>query len=172
MAIPRVERARALLFEGRAQRMTLVKRPSSEDLTAYANEVVRTVNAYLRARGKRHLEAVIYPRYIAVGNAIDGTPGVDAVRFAMVAGAPTDGPYVHQGSDAEIARLSALLRGQVSADVPPYLNERRQLRIYDENALFILKPSEARYWTRTAGLNDGDAVLADHWIKGLHASVA
>ena len=166
-----VERARALLFEGRAQRMTLVKRPSSEDLTAYANEVVRTVNAYLRARGKRHLEAVIYPRYIAVGNAIDGTPGVDAVRFAMVAGAPTDGPYVHQGSDAEIARLSALLRGQVSADVPPYLNERRQLRIYDENALFILKPSEARYWTRTAGLNDGDAVLADHWIKGLHASV-
>ena len=167
-----VQRARALLFEGRAQRMTLVKRPSSEDLTAYASEVVRTVNAYLRARGKRHLEAVIYPRYIAVGNAIDGTPGVDAVRFAMVAGAPTDVPCVHQGSEAETVRLSALFRGQVSLDVPPYLNERRQLRIYDENALFILKPSETRYWTRTAGLNDGDAVLADHWIKGLHASVA
>lgn len=167
-----VQRARALLFEGRAERMTLVKRPSSDDLTAYASEVVRTVNAYLRARGKRYLEAVIYPRHIAVGNAIDGTPGVDAVRFAMVAGAPTDVPCVHQGSDAEIARLSALFRGQVSSDVPPYLNERRQLRIYDENALFILKPSEVRYWTRTAGLNDGDAVLADHWIKGLHASVA
>jgi hypothetical protein len=72
----------------------------------------------------------------------------------------------------EIARLSTLFRGQVGADVPPYLNERRQLRIYDENALFILKPSEVRYWTRTTGLNDGDAVLADHWIKGLHASVA
>jgi len=167
-----VQRARALLFEGRVERMTLVKRPSSVDLTAYASEVVRTVNAYLRARGKRHLEAVIYPRHISVGNAIDGTPGVDAVRFAMVAGAPTDVPCVHEGSGAEIARLSALFRGQVSSDVPPYLNERRQLRIYDENALFILKPSEVRYWTRTAGLNDGDAVLADHWIKGLHASVA
>ena len=167
-----VQRARALLFEGRAQRMTLVKRPSSDDLMAYASEVVRTVNAYLRARGKRHLEAVIYPRHIAVGNVIDGTPGVDAVRFAMVAGAPTDVPCVHQGGEAEIVRLAALFRGQVSSDVPPYLNERRQLRIYDENALFILKPSEVRYWTRTAGLNDGDAVLADHWIKGLHASVA
>ena len=152
--------------------MTLVKRPSSDDLMAYASEVVRTVNAYLRARGKRHLEAVIYPRHIAVGNVIDGTPGVDAVRFAMVAGAPTDMPCVHQGGEAEIVRLAALFRGQVSSDVPPYLNERRQLRIYDENALFILKPSEVRYWTRTAGLNDGDAVLADHWIKGLHASVA
>jgi len=167
-----VQRARALLFEGLADRMTFVKRPSSDDLTVYAREVVRTVNAYLRARGKRHLEAVIYPRHISAGNVIEGTPGVDAVKFAMVAGAPTDMPCVHQGSDAEIARLSALFRGQVSSDVPPYLNERRQLRIYDENALFILKPSEVRYWTRTAGLNDGDAVLADHWIKGLHASVA
>lgn len=167
-----VRRARAILFEGRAQRMALVKRPSTDDLSAYASEVVRTVNAYMRARGKRHLEAVIYPRRIAAGNVVDGAPGVDAVRFAMVAGAPADVSCVHHGSEAEIERLGALLRGQVSSDVPPYLNERRQLRIYDENALFVLKPSEARYWTRTAGLNDGDVILADHWIKGLHASVA
>ncbi|MGQ3115781.1 HsdM family class I SAM-dependent methyltransferase [Hydrogenophaga sp.] len=167
-----VQRARALLFEGRKHRMALTKRPSEDDLMAYAGEVVRTVNAYLRARGKRHLEAVIYSRHVAAGNAADGVPGVDAVRFAMVAGAPSDAPRVHLGSEAEIERLGALLRGQVNADVPPYLNERRQLRIYDENALFILKPSEVRYWTRAAGLNDGDVVLADHWIKGLHASVA
>lgn len=167
-----VQRARALLFEGRKHRMDLIKRPSEDDLTAYASEVVRTVNAYLRARGKRHLEAIVYSRHVAAGNAADGVPGVDAVRFVMMAGAPSGVPRVHVGSEAEIERLGALLRGQVNADVPPYLNERRQLRIYDENALFILKPSEVRYWTRTAGLNDGDVVLADHWINGLHASVA
>lgn len=167
-----VQRARALLFEGRAQRMAMVKRPSPHDLTAYASEVVRTVNAYLRARGKRHLEAIIYPRRITAGSAFDGTPGVDAVGFVMVAGAPADAPCVRQGSDTESLRLAALFRGQVSSEIPPYLNERRQLRIYDENALFILKPSEVRYWSRTAGLNDGDVVLADHWIKRLHASVA
>lgn len=167
-----VQRARALLFEGRAERMTLVKPPSSDDLTAYASEVVRTVNAYLRARGKRHLEAVIYPPHVAVGNVINGKPGVSAVRFSMVAGAPTDVASIHRGSDAEFVRLAELFRGQVNSDVPPYLNERRQLRIYDERALFILKPSEVRCWTRTAGLNDGDAILADHWIKSLYASVA
>ena len=167
-----VQRARALLFESRAQRMMLVARPSSDDLTAYASEVVRTVNAYLRARGKRHLEAVIYPQRVSDGNAINGTPGIDAVRFAMVAGAPSEVPCVHQGCKEEIARLAALFRGQVNSEVPPYLNERRLLRIYDENALFILKPSEVRYWTRTTGLNDGDAILADHWIKGLHATVS
>lgn len=172
LASDSVVRARMLLFEGHAERLVFTRRPSTDTLIAYAGEVVHTVNAYLRARGTRHLEAVIYPRHVAVGNAVDGTPGVDAVRFAMVAGAPPDVPCVHQGGDAEIARLAPLFRGQVSSHIPPYLNERRQLRIYDENSLFILKPSEVRYWTRSAGLNDGDAVLADHWIKGLHASVA
>jgi hypothetical protein len=172
LAADGVQRARALLFEGRKHRMDLIQRPSEDDLTAYASEVVRTVNAYLRARGKRHLEAIIYSRHVVVGDAAGGVPGVDAVRFVMVTGAPSGEPRVHVGSEAEIERLGALLRGQVNTDVPPYLNERRQLRIYDENALFILKPSEVRYWTRTAGLNDGDVVLADHWIKGRHASIA
>lgn len=172
LAADGVQRARTLLFEGRKHRIDLVKRPSEYDLTAYASEVVRTVNAYLRARGKRHLEAIIYSRHVASGDAADGVPGVDAVRFTMMPGAPSDAPSVHLGSEAEIERLGALLRGQVNADVPPYLNERRQLRIYDEDALFILKPSEVRYWTRTAGLNDGDIVLADHWIKEHHASVS
>jgi hypothetical protein len=164
-----VQRARAFLFESLAERMALVKAPSTHDLTAYANEVVRTVNAFLRARGKRHLEAVIYPRRIVAGNALNGTPAVDAVRFIMVAGAPSDEPYVQTGGDTDISRLAALLHGQVNSDVPPYLNERRHLRIYDENGLFILKPSEVRYWSRVAGLNDGDVILADHWIKEFHA---
>jgi hypothetical protein len=167
-----VQRARALLFEGYAQRMALVKRPSLSNFTAYASEVVRTVNSYLRARGKRHLEAVIYPGHIAAGNLSDGTPGIDVVRFVMMAGPPSDLPRVYEGGLTEVARLAALFSGELSSGVPPYLNERRQLRVYDENELFILKPSEVRYWTQTAGLNDGDAVLADHWIKGLHASVA
>ncbi|WP_423378143.1 HsdM family class I SAM-dependent methyltransferase [Burkholderia sp. LMG 32019] len=172
LASESVVRARMLLFEGQSERLAFIKRPSVAQLRAYAGEVVRTVNAYLRARGTRHLEAVIYPRQVAAGKIVDGLPGLDAVRFAMVGGAPPDMPSVHQGSDAEIVRLASLFRGQADSDIPPYLNERRQLRVYDENALFILKPSEVRYWTRAAGLNDGDAVLADHWIKGLHASVA
>lgn len=167
-----VARARMLLFEGRVQRMAFVKTPTPDALSAYAGEVVHTVNAYLRARGKRHLEAVIYPIRIVQGNLADDIPGITAVRFAMVAGAPTDVAIIHQGGDAEIERLATLFRGQVDTQVPPYLNERRQLRIYSENDLVILKPSESRYWTRTAGLNDADVILADHWIKGRHASVA
>lgn len=171
LASESVARGCMFLFEGRAQRMAFIKAPTIDVLTKYANEVVRTVNSYLRARGQRHLEAVIYPKRILRANLVDATPGITAVRFAMVAGAPTDIPIVHQGSEAEIDHLATLIRGQVNPDVPPYLNERRQLRIYSDNDLFILKPTEVRYWSKTTGLNDADAILADHWITGQHAPV-
>lgn len=167
-----VARARMFLFDGREQRMAFVKVPPADALTAYATQVVNTVNAYLRARGKQHLEAVIYPRRIARGNMTDGVPGITSVRFAMVAGAPTDQPVIHQGTEEEVERLATFLRGQGGADIPPYLNERRQLRVYHENDLFVLKPSEVRYWTQAAGLNDADVILADHWVMDRHASVA
>ncbi len=165
-------RASMMLFERRGNRMSFLKPPTDDALSSYASEVVRTVNAYLRAGGKRHLEAVVYPRQVMGSNAFNGMPGVTAVRFSMVDGAPAETPVVHQGGEAEIDRLAGLFRGQLNAEVPPYLNERRHLRLYDENDLFVLKPSEVRYWTRTAGLNDADVILADHWIKNRHASIA
>ena len=64
-----------------------------------------------------------------------------------------------------------MLRGRFEADVPPYLNERKQLRLYGDKDLFVLKPSETRYWTRTAGLNDADVILADHWLRRRNAVV-
>ena len=146
-----VNRAKLFLFEGRAQRAVFIRPPSPEALTFYATETVSVVNAYLRARGKRHLEALVYPEQ-ARGSLVNGGPlGITAVRFAIVTGAPSDQPIINQGDDAELNRVTALIRGQVNVHIPPYLNERRQLRIYDADDLFVLKPSEARYWTRTAG---------------------
>lgn len=167
-----VVRARMLLLEGRAQRLKFVKTPDVEDLSAYAAEVIRVVNAFLRPKGTRHLEGVVYPRRIAKGNLADGVPGITAVKFLMVSGAVPDEPIIHVGANAEMESLGALLRGQNNADVPPYLNERRQLRIYGDNELLVLKPSEVRYWMRTTGLNDADIILADHWMKGRHAAIA
>jgi len=171
LASESIARARMLLFEGRTQRIAFLTAPAAVTLAAYASNVVLTVNTYLRARGKRHLEAIIYPQHIERANPFEGTPGITAVRFAMVAGAPMDMPIINHGSEAEIKRLATLFRGQANPDVPPYLNERRQLRIYNDNDLFILKPSEARYWTQTAGLNDADTILADHWITEHYESV-
>lgn len=160
-----VARARYLIFENRGERIQLVKSPDSSNLRDYAGEVAQTVDAYLRARNERHLEAVIYSTRLSKGDLANGVPGVTAVRFVMADGGPRDEPSVREGNPAELDALAALLRGQLDADIPPYLNERRQIRLYGATDLFILKPTEVRYWTRTAGLNDADVILADHWSR-------
>lgn len=160
-----VARARYLIFENRSERAGLVRPPNASALRAYAGQVARTVDAYLRARNERHLEAVIYSVRLSKGDLASGIPGVTAVRFVMANGGPGREPVVREGDSAELDALAALLRGQLDADIPPYLNERRQIRLYGADDLFILKPSEMRYWTRTAGLNDADVILADHWLR-------
>ena len=160
-----VSRARHLIFENRRERAELVTPPDAAALRAYAAQVVHTVDAYLRARGERHLEAVIYPVRLSKGDLGSGISGVTAVRFLMAPGAPGAQSVVRDGDPADLEQLAALLRGRLDADIPPYLNERRQMRLYGADDLFILKPTENRYWTRTTGLNDADVILADHWMR-------
>jgi len=159
-----VARARYLVFESRAERVGMVKAPSPDSLKKYAKQVGRSVDAYLSARGERHLEAVVYTQRFAKGDLAAGVPGVTAVRFIMAHGAPKHDAVVREGDTADLDALAALLRGRLESEAPPYLNERRQLRIYGPDDLFILKPTESRYWTATAGLNDADVILADHWL--------
>ena len=156
---------RHLVFENRSERAGLITPPDASAFRAYAGQVARTVDAYLRARNERHLEAVIYPVRLTKGDLASGAPGITAVRFVMAKAGPGREPIVRDGDPTELDALAALLRGQFDAAIPPYLNERRQIRLYGSDDLFILKPSEVRNWSRTAGLNDADVILADHWLR-------
>jgi hypothetical protein len=165
-----VERARMLIFEGRARRRPFVRPPEREPLEQYASTVAQVVDGYLRSRGARHLEAAVYSRALVSANWAEGGGGLTAVRFRMGAGPPSREPRVALGDEQELLALTAQLRGWMKSDIPPYLNERRNLRLYLGESLYIVKPSETRYWTRTAGLNDADIILADHWLKGANAA--
>ena len=101
--------------------------PSSAHLKSYAKQVAKTVNAYLRARGERHLEAVVYTKRLTKGDLATGVPGITAVRFVMASGGPRRDAVVREGDPADLAALAQLLLGRLETNVPPYLNERRQL---------------------------------------------
>ncbi|KMO22857.1 HsdM family class I SAM-dependent methyltransferase [Methylobacterium indicum] len=165
-----IDRARYLIFENRVERGRFVAPPAQAQLRAYAGQLATVVNAYLRARGERHLEALIYPQSMTATDWAGGIPGVAAVRFVMAKGAPGSNAVVHDGKAEDLETLAAALRGQFETDIPPYLNERRQLRIYGDKDLYVLKPAEVRYWTCTAGLNDADVILADHWVRRRNAA--
>jgi hypothetical protein len=160
-----IPRARHLIFENPSERTTSISYPTREALLTYARQVCRSVDAYLRARGKRHLEGIIYSIPQANTRVAEVMPGATAVRFVMESGPPGDTPVVRDGNPVELQSLEHMLRGRLESEIPPYLNERRQLRIYGSRDLFILKPTENRYWTATAGLNDADLILADHWLR-------
>ena len=160
-----VGRARYLVFEGRRERSASIVAPSRELLECYAGQVVSVLDAYLRARGQRHLEASIYSEKLHKADVESGLPGVTVVRFYMADGKPSSKPVVREGDQTELNALAELVKGRLENSIPPYLNERRQLRLYCNEDLFILKPTEVRYWTRTAALNDADIILADHWLR-------
>lgn len=166
LAAGSVERARHMIFENRKARYGLVAPPDSAAITQYAAQVAATVNAYLRAKGERHIQPVIFEQPIQRADWGGGIPGVTAVRFVMAPGRVPDSPYVQSGADTDMVALAGLLRGAFTSETPPYLNERRELRIYGEKDLYILKPTEIRYWSATTGLNDADIILADHWLRG------
>lgn len=170
LASESVERARMLIFEGRARRQQFVRPPGQEPLKRYASTVSQVVDGYLRSRGVRHLEAAVYSNALISANWAEGAGGLTAVRFRMGSGAPPHEPKVELGDDQELQALAGQLRGWMESDIPPYLNERRNLRLYLGDSLYIVKPSEMRYWTRTSGLNDADIILADHWLKAADAS--
>ena len=166
------KRARQFIFESRQERSVLVRPPTTDALRAFAAQVVQSINAYLRARGERHLEAHVYRRALTRTDHHAAVPGVTGVRFVMASGEPTPAPLVRDGDPEDLVPVASLLRGAIDTDTEtaPYLNDRRQLRLYGNNELFILKPSETRYWSRTAGLNDADSILADHWLQNRNAA--
>jgi hypothetical protein len=46
------------------------------------------------------------------------------------------------------------------------IHTRRHLRVYSGDTFYVVKPSQRRFWTRSAGLTDGDAVLKDLLARG------
>jgi hypothetical protein len=157
-----VTRARPMIFDSRKERARSASPPSSAALVDYASEAAGAINAYLQARGERRVEADVLEFAAGAGP----ETALAAVRFRILPGAPGT-PQVHIGAPSPSADLSGLLNNLIEGAALPYLNERRQLRIYGAADVTFVKPREQRYWSRTAGLNDADQILADHWIAGV-----
>ena len=158
-----IERTRHLSCQTKADHERMFRSPSSGELRDYGSEVVQTVNAYLEAHGTRHLEGIIYREPLEGASVPAGLQLSKAVRFAIAQGRPMAEPVLRQGDPQELSALVAKFHGQLSSQPPPYLNESRQIRIYGSEDVTIIKPAQWRYWSRTAGLNDADKILADHW---------
>ena len=156
-----VSHARPSIFESKKERSMGTKPPSKEQLGNYAGQVTRTINAYLLARGERHLEAMTYEP----SSYRKTLPGVRVVGFRMRLGPPSKRRVIRRGNQNDVdAFLRSFSDFTNPNNVAPYLNERRHLMVYREHDLLVVKPEESRCWTSASGLCDADSILAQHWI--------
>ena len=121
--------------------------PTVEDLTLYA-QAYADVFAETTGRNRALLPTVY-----------EGSPPYRAVSFRLV---PRDiqGPHLNIESEPELDRLLEKLEQIATEQHAQSLYFRRNIKVYESDAIHIMKPAERRFWTRSAGYNDADETIA------------
>ncbi|MBU0611418.1 MAG: hypothetical protein KKI08_26295 [Armatimonadetes bacterium] len=129
-----------------------VKRPSTQDLDAYALTLASNLNPYLRQAGKA-IDVTLW------GSDCDPLQVVQLVEVAL------DDQIGHVSHRRETSQTNPLrsLSDALHRQVDENLAVRRNMRVYDPNVgLLIVKYAERRYWTKAAAHRDAGAIVSDH----------
>jgi len=131
-------------------------RPATvDDLGAYATQFTGVVDEFLSVRDKQELVAEVFD--------LPRQSRLRVVKFRSVA-RPARVPKVRPVVCAELDRVLTQMAGplQERGETTDPVYTGRHLRVHGPGEVYIVKPAQVRFWTRSAGLNDGDAVLAEH----------
>ena len=128
----------------------MLERPTPEQLHDYAVRLCHQINGILRQAGMQLDATVVVGRQL----------GLNACRFAWRQG--NGGSQTSELNAESIRDVLAQMSNDLRATVADRLYVQQDLRVYDDQAFWIIKPSQARLWSETAALNDADAVLREH----------
>jgi N-6 DNA Methylase len=139
------------LYMNRENSLAL-QRPQIPELELYAMELIGVIRPFLQTLRERVLVADV----IEVSRA-----SLQVVKFSFL---PTPGrEYVVQTTQAQTLKV---ILNQIAEQLPQQVADRiftrRDLRIYSGQDIYIVKPAQKRYWSRSAGLNDADLILSEH----------
>lgn len=137
----------------KGQESVAFRSPTRHDLEVYAEQCCHVLQPFLDTLGERR---IITDIFIAARSALQ------VVKFSLVT------PLSHRAQITvhdDLPTLGDLLNrvaSQLPHRVAPTLTMRRMLRIYTNNAFYLVKLSQVRYWTRSAAMDDADRIIADH----------
>ena len=138
-------------LQGNRHRASAVlERPTTEQLQVYAYRLCSQINGILKQADMQLDATVIAGRQL----------GLNACRFAWRrCGDGTRTSVLNaEGVHDILDQMSINLRTTVAER----LYVQQDLRVYDDQAFWIIKPPQARLWSEAAALNDADAVLREH----------
>ena len=121
--------------------------PSTDELTGYAQAFTEV---FEKTTGEsRSLAPTVY----------QGTPPYRAVSFHLAQGDPqSTSPVVV--SEPELDNLLARLERIATEQHAQSLYFRRNIKVYEPEAIHMVKPAEKRFWTRSVAYNDADETIA------------
>ncbi len=129
-----------------ASTLATLKHPSSAAQAQYIDTLTSTLNHW--ARGG--------PQRVSGRSMTAVWSGVGAVELRRFKGAEPSPPA---GGDKELLatldRLRKVYRKQLGS-----VELLRGLKVFHEDTLYLFKPLQMRFWTRTAALNDADSIVA------------
>jgi hypothetical protein len=134
------------------EKSTALRRPLAADLEAYTIQFMSVIKPFLQTLNERSIAADIF--------SIPQAP-LQVVQFSM---APYPGrePLIQTVQAGDLMNVLKSIGQQLPSNQADRVFSRRNARIYIGDYLYIIKPAQLRYWSRSAGLNDADTVLAEH----------
>ena len=129
-----------------------IKHPTLNQLQRYADRLCNQLNSILEFEEK----TLIYTIYD-----IRKDSPLSVVEFKQVSQTRLN----QKKSTTKIEGIEELLI-EISKNLQNQISERvyvlGHLRVYEGEHLYIIKPSEVRFWSESAALNDSDAVIREH----------
>lgn len=125
--------------------------PSPGELTAYAERVRLQLDSILRYNNLRIVPTVFTFKEASPLSICQFTQK-KSIESAVI-------NTVHlSGLEKALSLLSSDLRTAIA----DHLSLHRNLRIYDGQSFWVIKPSQKHLWSETAALSDADAVVSEH----------
>ncbi len=130
-----------------------LRSPATEDLSEYSEQFIGVIDDFLSLRNERKVTAEIFdlpagcPLQVMKFNMVDRASRARKVRVVPC-------PELH----ALLDRIAENLPVEIATNV----YTRRNVRFYGPGEVYLIKPAQVRFWTRSAGMNDADEVLAEH----------
>ncbi|MBU7586640.1 MAG: N-6 DNA methylase [Nostoc sp. TH1S01] len=137
------------------EKSTALKRPLATDLEAYAVQFISVIEPFFEILRERSIVADIF--------SIAKTP-LQVVKFSIV---PYPGrKQVIQTILAEnLINVLKSIAKQLPAKFADRIFTRRNLKVYVGEDIYIIKPCQLRYWSRSAGLNDVNDIISEQLKK-------
>ncbi|MTJ46845.1 class I SAM-dependent DNA methyltransferase [Dolichospermum sp. UHCC 0259] len=134
------------------EKSAALKKPKASDLEAYTLSFMSVIEPFFDTLKERSIAADIFD--------IANTP-LQVVKFSIL-------PYPGREQVVQTVQAEDLITvlKSIAKQLPLKLGDRvftrRNLKVYVGENIYIIKPCQLRYWSRSAGLNDADSVLLEN----------